>query len=127
MVRLLQARSERYSGRMRFALALVVLTFSTAQAITPKQVDDAARHAQNGLRSVVKKLSSKKLAGRDNATPGSLGARTYLIRQLRRLGVGASGGGKSDAAYEQALPSPDRVARTSWRSCRGATSPASTS
>ena len=102
-MRLLEVRSGRYAGRMRFALAVVILTFSTAQAITPKQVDDAARHAQNGLRSVVKKLSSKKLEGRDNGTPGSLGARTYLIRQLRRLGVGANGGGKSDAAYQQAF------------------------
>ena len=88
---------------MRLVLALVVLAATSAHAVTPTQVEAAAGHAQNGLRSVVKKLASNKLAGRDNTTPGSLAARTYLIRQLRRLGVGLNGGGKSDAAYEQAF------------------------
>jgi hypothetical protein len=50
---------------------------------------------------VVKKLASKKIAGRDNTTPGSLLAQTYLIRKLRRLSVGLNGGGTEDAHFKQ--------------------------
>ena len=65
---------------------------------------------------MVRKLASKGLAGRDNDTPGSLGAQTYLIRKLRRLGVGLNGGGTDDAAYKQALRNAGQTgARTCWR------------
>jgi Peptidase family M28 len=83
------------------ALTLLVVSASLAGAITPTEIDKAAAHAHNGLRSVVGKLAAKRLAGRDNATPGSLAARTYLIRRLRRLGTGLNAGGKTDAAYQQ--------------------------
>jgi hypothetical protein len=86
---------------MRLPLALCLLLFSVAHAITPAEIDDAAARAHNGLRTVVKKLSSNRLAGRDNTTPGSLAAQTYLIRRLRRLGVGLNGGGSDDAAFKQ--------------------------
>jgi hypothetical protein len=82
-------------------LALTVLLATTAAAITPAEIDDAASRAHNGLRTVVKKLTGKKIAGRDNETPGSLAAQTYLIRRLRRLGRGLNGGGSDDAAFKQ--------------------------
>ena len=44
---------------------------------------------------------SKKLAGRDNTTPGSLAAQTYLIRKLRRPRRRRERGGTDDAAYKQ--------------------------
>jgi hypothetical protein len=87
---------------MRFVLILLLATSSVARAITPAEIDAAAATAHNGLRTVVKKLSGKKFAGRDNTTPGSLAAQTYLIRKLRRLGTGL-GGGTDDAAYKQAF------------------------
>src|SRR4051812_43091032 len=80
---------------------LMVLLSSSAHALTAAQIEKAAGGAHQGLRGVVKKLASKKLAGRDNSTDGSLGAQTYLIRKLRRQGDGLAGGGRSDAAYKQ--------------------------
>jgi len=88
---------------MRIATIVAVLIATAAHAITQAQIDAAAPRAHNGLRSVVRKLAGKGLAGRDNDTPGSLGAQAYLIRKLRRLGVGLNGGGTADAAYKQAF------------------------
>lgn len=88
---------------MVLLLALTLLFGSTAHALTPSEIDDAAAGAHNGLRTVVKKLAGKKFTGRDNTTPGSLSAQTYLIRKLRRLAVGLNGGGTDDAAYKQAF------------------------
>jgi hypothetical protein len=82
-------------------LLLAVLVAAPAHAITPGEIDRAAAGAHNGLRTVIKKLAGKKLAGRDNATPGSLAAQTYLIRKLRRLGRGLAGGGSDDASFKQ--------------------------
>src|SRR5262245_24745798 len=86
---------------MPIVLLLVLALALPAHALTPAKIARAAGHAHNGLRTVVNKLASEKLAGRDNTTPGSLAAQTYLIRKLRRLGPGANGGGRSDAAYKQ--------------------------
>ena len=82
-------------------LALTILLAAPVLAITPGEIDRAAGKAHNGLRSVVKKLAGKKIAGRDNGTPGSLAAQTYLVRKLRRLGRGLAGGGTDDAAFKQ--------------------------
>src|SRR5262249_55676638 len=87
--------------RMRTLLALPLLLVTSAHAITQADVDRAAAHAHNGLRSVIMKLASPTFGGRDNATPQSLLAQTYLIRKLRRLGVGLNGLGTYDAAYKQ--------------------------
>jgi hypothetical protein len=79
----------------------VLLVGSAAHAISPAEIDQAAQRAHNGLRTVVRRLVSPRLAGRDNTTPGSTAAQTYLIRRLRRLGAGLNGGGFDDAAYQQ--------------------------
>lgn len=84
-------------------VAFAVLLASVAHAITPAEIDKAALRAHNGLRSVVRKLTGEKLAGRDNTTQGSLHAQTYLVRKLRRLGAGLNGSGIDDAAYKQAF------------------------
>ena len=88
---------------MRIVLVVValVLVAAPAPAITQAEIDRAASGAHNGLRTVIKKLAGKKLAGRDNTTPGSLAAQTYLIRKLRRLGRGLATGGSDDAAFKQ--------------------------
>jgi hypothetical protein len=85
---------------MRRLVALALLLGSAARAITPSEVDQAAGRAHNGLRTVVKKLANRGLAGRDNTTPGSLTAQTYLIRKLRRLGT-AVNGRTADADFKQ--------------------------
>jgi hypothetical protein len=88
---------------VRALLILMLSAGQAAHAATPQAIDEAARRAHNGLRTVVKKLAAKKVAGRDNGTAGSLEAQTYLIRKLRRLGPGLSGGGTDDASYRQAF------------------------
>src|SRR6059036_1210188 len=88
---------------MRILVGLILLLASAAHAITPAQIKKTAPRAHNGLRTVVERLAGKKFAGRDNATPGSIVSQTYLIRKLRRLGVGLNGGGSTDAAYQQAF------------------------
>lgn len=87
--------------RCPVACVLAVLLAVPAFALTPAEIDAAAATAHNGLRTVVKKLAGKKLAGRDNETQGSLDAQTYLIRKLRRLGVGLADDGTDDASYKQ--------------------------
>jgi hypothetical protein len=82
-------------------LVLLVAVASTAGAITPVEIDEAAAHAHDGLRSVVRKLAGRKLAGRDNGTPGSVAAQRCLVRRLRRLGRGLNASGSGDTAYEQ--------------------------
>jgi len=86
---------------MRIVVALVLTLAVPSFAHTRAAVERAAAHADNGLRTVVTKLASEKIAGRDNNTPGSALAQTYLIRKLRRLGTGLNGGGRADAAYKQ--------------------------
>jgi hypothetical protein len=87
---------------MRRLLAVALLAAAaTAHALTPAQIEKAAGGAHIGLRDVVKKLTSKKIAGRDNTTPGSTAAQAYLIRKLRKLGTGLAGDGTEDADYKQ--------------------------
>lgn len=86
---------------MRLLVVLSLLVATAANAVTPDQIDKAAKHADRGLRAVVKKLAGKKLAGRDNQTPGSESAQKYLIKQLRGLADGANAGASGDAAYLQ--------------------------
>jgi aminopeptidase YwaD len=88
---------------MRILVALATLIASSASAFTQAEIDQIAPNVHNGLRSTVRKLSSRALAGRDNDTPGSIDSQTYLIRKLRRLGPGLNGGGTDDAAYKQAF------------------------
>jgi hypothetical protein len=96
-------RAAALSCGMPFLLVLALLSASVAHALSPAEIDAAAGKAHNGLRTVINRLAGKKFEGRDNGTPGSLAAQTYLIRKLRRLGEGLNGGGKEDAAYQQAF------------------------
>jgi len=86
---------------MRLLLVLSLLVATAAHAITPDQIDRAAKRADRGLKTVVKKLAGKKLAGRDNQTPGSEGAQAFLIKQMKGLADGAVAGASGDAAYLQ--------------------------
>lgn len=100
-VPLLYRRFWGYASRMPILIAVTLLFASAAHAITQVEIDAAAPRAHNGLRSVIRRLAGKGLAGRDNATAESLAAQTYLIRKLRRRGPGLNGGGFDDAAYKQ--------------------------
>ncbi len=78
-------------------LALVL----PAHALTPGEIATGAAEAGNGTRTVVRRLAGNSLRGRDNGTPESLKAQTYLIRKLKRLGAGLDGTQTGDAAYRQ--------------------------
>ncbi|MFN8544067.1 MAG: M20/M25/M40 family metallo-hydrolase [Candidatus Binatia bacterium] len=90
---------------MRIALwiGLVLGVTAPAAALTPAEIDAVGGKAHSGLRTVVRKLASDKLLGRDNATQGSLDAQAWLLRKLRRLGPGLDAAGVGDGAYEQAF------------------------
>src|SRR5437868_3380969 len=87
--------------RVLIAVMLTLVLTTPAQAMSLADIETAASTAHGGLRSVVKALARKSVAGRDNGTPGSLTAQTSLIKQLRPLAVGLNGGGTDDAAYKQ--------------------------
>lgn len=72
-----------------------------AQALTQSDIDRVAPRAHAGVRTVVRKLASDRLAGRDNNTQGSLDAQTWLIRKLRRLGTGLNTSATGDDAFKQ--------------------------
>ena len=82
-------------------LSLIVVAALPASALTQAEIDAAAARATSGLRTVVRKLASERLAGRDNNTPQSIDAQTYLIRRLKRLGPGLDASQTGDAAYHQ--------------------------
>jgi len=67
------------------ALALLSLVAAPAAALTPAEIRAAARATTSG-RTVVRRLASDGLAGRDNGTPESARAQRYLLRRLQRLG-----------------------------------------
>jgi hypothetical protein len=73
------------------ALALLCLVATPAAALSPGDISAAARTTTSGL-TVVRRLASDGLGGRDNATPESARAQRYILRRLRRLG---------DDAYRQ--------------------------
>lgn len=87
--------------RLFVALSLIAVTALPASALTQAEIDAAAARATYGLRTVVRKLASERLAGRDNNTPQSIDAQTYLIRRLKRLGPGLDASQTGDAAYHQ--------------------------
>ena len=72
-------------------VALACLVAAPAAALTADDVRAAARATTSGL-TVVRRLASDALGGRDNATPESARAQRYILRRLRRLG---------DDAYRQ--------------------------
>jgi hypothetical protein len=82
-------------------LAVAVLAGAPcAHALEPAQIDQAARGATRGLRSVTKRLSSPAFGGRDNGTPFSDRTQRELIKRLRRLGPGLAAAAGDDA-YRQ--------------------------
>jgi hypothetical protein len=87
--------------RTRVVLSLLVLTGPSAWALTPADIDAAAARASYGERTVVRRLASDRYAGRDNDTPESGVAQTYLIRRLKRLGPGLDATQLGEAAYRQ--------------------------
>jgi len=68
-------------------VALATLSFAAAPALalTDAQIDVGAKQATRGLKGPVKKLASKRLAGRDNDTEGSRLAQRYLVKRLAKI------------------------------------------
>ncbi len=83
------------------AIAVLVLAAGPAGALTPAEIEAGAARANYCLRTVVRRLASPLYAGRDNDTPQSALAQTYLIRRLERLGPGLDATQTGDAAYRQ--------------------------
>jgi hypothetical protein len=90
-------------------LLAVALCALPASALTQADLDAGARGATNGLRTVVRRLASDALRGRDNATPESTLAQTFLLRRLRRLGRGLDTSRRGLDAYRQPF---DRAGQT---------------
>lgn len=79
----------RTRGRPRSVRVAVAVGFASVVAsCTPLQAHVAV-------------LSHDSLAGRDNGTPGSASARSWLIDRLDDIAVGANPHGSGTAAYEQ--------------------------
>ncbi len=89
----------RSALRVLVALA-VLLTADLGFALTQREIDKGAERAQSGVRGTTRRLAGNAFEGRDNATPGSFRAQTWLIKKLRRLGSGLAPG-TGDAAYTQ--------------------------
>src|SRR5262245_46725308 len=86
----------------RSMIAIVLGALATpAGALSPAEIDQVALRAHAGVRTVVHKLASDRLQGRDNNTQGSLDAQTWLIRKLRRLGSGLNTAASGDDAFKQ--------------------------
>jgi hypothetical protein len=87
--------------RFHVVLAFLVLAGRPASGLTPAEIDAAAARVTNGQRTIVRRLASERFAGRDNDTPQSTLAQTYLIRRLERLGPGLDAAQVGEAAYRQ--------------------------
>lgn len=74
------------------------------------------------LQAHVAVLSHDSLAGRNNGTPGSASARSWLIDRLDDIAVGANPHGAGAAAYEQPFTGGTNVVAV----IPGMTSPTST-
>lgn len=68
-------------------LALSVVS-APCEALTSAQIDAGAKKAGKGLKRVLKQLSSDRVDGRDNASPGSVLAQKILHKRLERIGDG---------------------------------------
>src|SRR5262249_31953948 len=90
------------SRQMRWMIAIMLGALATPSgALTPAEIDRTALRAHAGVRTVVRKLASDRLQGRDNDTQGSLDAQTWLIRKLRRLGSGLNTAASGDDTFKQ--------------------------
>jgi len=81
-----------FSGRTRASrgrtLAVVLLTAVVAASCTQLVTDETV-------------ISSDAMNGRDNATPGSAFAQSYIIAQLKQVAVGLDTSRTGDDAFKQ--------------------------
>ena len=90
------------SATLTAAALLVMAAPAPSQAFTQQEIDAAARKA-NQVRSPTRQLASDKLAGRDNATPGSEVAQALLIPRLARISDGLNEAQTGDDAFRQSF------------------------
>ncbi|MGH7894792.1 MAG: M28 family metallopeptidase [Candidatus Binatia bacterium] len=83
----------------RAVMALVLLAAATSVAPALERGDVAV--AGRGLRSIVHRLTTDRLKGRDNDTPESEVAQAALIRRLRSLGRGLDATQRGSDAFRQ--------------------------
>ncbi len=102
---------------------LATLPPTPAGALTPAEIDAAALHARQGLRSNVKRLAGTRLGGRDNGTPESDLTQHLLIKRLRRLGEGLNTGARGDDAYKQPFVQNGRIGTNLLAVIRGSELP----
>jgi hypothetical protein len=101
----------RVAARLSVAACLLTAVGAVAArgvGLDPRDVERGTQHATAGLREVTSRLAQRGFAGRDNSTPGSVLAQTYLIRRLMRLGEGLAPGLGADA-YEQPFENEGEV------------------
>ena len=87
---------------------LALLVAAPAGAPTAVEIDAGARRAGKGLKGVVRKLASNRLAGRDNDSEGSALARKLLVKKLSKIGGGLAPAAGTDA-YLQPFVRNNRV------------------
>lgn len=78
-----------------------------ALALTPADLDRAARLASPRINGLVKQLASDRVEGRDNDSPGSELAQQYILTWLKRYTVGIHGPGGGDETYKQPFVQDD--------------------
>lgn len=88
-------------GRVLTGLLLLAALPMPVHALGQPEIDAGARSATNGLRTVVRRLAGNDLRGRDNDTPESLQAQTFLLRRLKRLGRGLDPSRRGLDAFRQ--------------------------
>lgn len=90
--------------RYRSTILLVCLAcgmLRPAAALTPTEIEAAARFAQPRVNGLLRKLASDRLEGRDNDSPGSLLAQQEILTLLKRYTVGIDSAASGDDAYKQ--------------------------
>ena len=94
------ARSTFAPVRISALLAVfVVAVAAAAQALTPSDIDAAAKTAADV--SILRQIASDRFEGRNNDTPGSAAVQALLLRRLKRVADGAMPGQTGDDAYRQ--------------------------
>jgi len=84
-----------------FGLLFLFAVSPPAASLTPDQVEAGVHKAGKGLAATTRRLASRQLGGRDNATAASERTQQYLVRRLKRLGTGVNGAASGLDAYRQ--------------------------
>lgn len=89
-------------GRAAAAAALLLLGVAErAFSLTPGEIEAGVERAGKGAGTLVRRLASRHLDGRDNGTVGSERAQRLIVDRLKRLGPGLNTSASGFEAYRQ--------------------------